>query len=257
MNNIHATAIVSPKAELGDNITIGPYTIVEDGVTIGDNCDIKSSVVLAEGTILKNDVKIFTGAVIGTAPQDLKFGGEKTNAIIGDRTTIREYVTFNRGTTYHNRSECGSNCLIMAYAHVAHDCLIGNNVIMANSVNLAGHVEIGDYAILGGVLPVHQFVKIGAHCMVGGGFRCQQDVVPYALIGGYPLKVAGINKIGLQRRGFTKEAINSISKAYKILFFSKLNTTQALERAKGELEMTAEVKLILDFIEKSDRGIIK
>lgn len=257
MNNIHNTAIVSPKAELGDNITIGPFTVVEDGVVIGDNCEIKSSVVLAEGTILKEGVRVFSGAVIGTVPQDLKFGGEKTNAIIGEGTTIREYVTFNRGTTYHNRSECGKNCLIMAYAHVAHDCLIGDNVIMANSVNLAGHVEIGDYAILGGVLPVHQFVKIGAHSMIGGGFRCQQDVVPYALIGGYPLKVAGINKIGLQRRGFSQEAINSISKAYKILFFSKLNTSQAMAKAKAELEMTDEVKLILDFVKSSDRGIIK
>lgn len=257
MNNIHSTAIVSPKAELGDKITIEPYAIVEEGVVIGDDCLIKSSAVLAEGTVLGKGVRIFTGAVIGTAPQDLKFGGEKTKAIIGDGTTIREYVTFNRGTTYHNRSECGKNCLIMAYAHVAHDCLIGDNVIMANSVNLAGHVEIGDFAILGGVLPVHQFVKIGAHAMVGGGYRCQKDVIPYALIGGYPLKVVGINKIGLQRRGFTKEAIASISKAYKILFFSQLNTTQALERAKAELELTDEVKLILDFVENSDRGILK
>ena len=257
MNSIHANAIVSPKAELGDNITIGPFTIVEDGVIIGDNCEIKSSVVLAEGTVLGNSVKIFSSAVIGTAPQDLKFGGEKTKAIIGDNTMIREFVTFNRGTTYHNRSECGKNCLIMAYAHVAHDCLIGDNVIMANSVNLAGHVEVGDFAILGGVLPVHQFVKIGAHAMVGGGFRVQQDIVPYSLVGGYPLKIVGINKIGLHRRGFSAEAIKSLEDTYKILFHSGHNTTQAMEKIKADIEMTPEVKNLVDFISGSKRGIIK
>ena len=257
MNNIHASAIVSPKAELGDNITIGPFTIVEDGVVIGDNCEIKSSVVLAEGTVLGQNVKVFSSAVIGTASQDLKFGGEKTQAIIGDNTMIREFVTFNRGTTYHNRSECGKNCLIMAYAHVAHDCLIGDNVIMANSVNLAGHVEVGDFAILGGVLPVHQFVKIGAHCMVGGGYRVQQDVIPYSLMGGYPLKVAGLNKVGLKRRGFSSDAIKSLEHLYKLLLHSHLNTTQAMERIEAEVDKTPEVQTVIDFIKASDRGIIK
>ena len=257
MREIHSTAIVSPKAELGDNVKIGPFSIVEDNVVIGDNTEIKSSVVLAEGAVLGKDVRIFSGAVIGTVPQDLKFGGEKTKAIIGDGTTIREYVTFNRGTKYHERSECGKNCLLMAYAHVAHDCLIGDNVIMANSVNLAGHVEVGDYAILGGVLPVHQFVKIGPHCMVGGGFRVQQDVCPYALIAGYPLRVVGINSIGLKRRGFSPETIKALEKTFKILFFKKLNTTQAVEMINSEIEIIPEVQLILDFIKNSERGMIK
>lgn len=257
MSNIHPTAIVSAKAEIGENVKIGPFTIIEDGVKVGDDCEIFSKVVLAEGTELGKGVRVFHSAVIGTVPQDLKFGGEKTKAIIGDDTTIREFVTFNRGTTYHNRSECGKNCLIMAYAHVAHDCLIGDNVIMANSVNLAGHVEIGDFAILGGVLPVHQFVKIGAHAMVGGGFRCQQDVVPYSLIGGYPLKVVGLNSVGLKRRGFKAEALKEIQRAYKILFFSKLNTTQAVEKVKSDVKQIPEVKTLLDFIENSERGIVK
>ena len=155
--------------------------------------------------MIGENVRISHGAVIGTLPQDLKFGGEKTRAVVGDNTVIREYVTINRGTKAHGETSVGTNCMIMAYAHVAHDCVIGNNVIMANSVNLAGHIEVDDFAILGGVLPVHQFVKIGAHCMIGGGFRVQQDVCPYSLVGGYPLKVVGLNSIGLRRRGFPPE----------------------------------------------------
>ncbi|HDL01000.1 MAG TPA: acyl-ACP--UDP-N-acetylglucosamine O-acyltransferase [candidate division Zixibacteria bacterium] len=257
MSEIHKTAIISPKAEIGENVTIGPFTVIEDSVIVGDNCDIKSSILLAEGTVLGKNVNVFHGAAIGSSPQDLKFGGEKTQAIVGDGTTIREYVTFNRGTTYHNRSECGKNCLLMAYSHVAHDCLIGDNVIMANSVNLAGHVEVHDNAILGGLVPVHQFVKIGAHCMIGGGFRVQQDIIPYALVGGYPLKVVGMNSIGLKRRGFTKDAVRSIDRAFKILFFSKLNTTQAVERITIDTEIIPEVQVILDFIKNSERGIVK
>ncbi len=257
MSEIHKSAIISPKAEIGENVKIGPFTVIEDGVIVGDNCDIKSSVLLAEGTVLGKNVNVFHGAAVGSVPQDLKFGGEKTKAIVGDGTTIREYVTFNRGTTYHNRSECGKNCLLMAYSHVAHDCLIGNNVIMANSVNLAGHVEIEDYAILGGLVPVHQFVKIGAHCMIGGGFRVQQDIIPYALVGGYPLKTVGMNSVGIKRRGFTKEAVRSINTAFKILFCSKLNTTQAVERITNDTDVIPEVQVILDFIARSERGIVK
>ncbi|KAA3637271.1 MAG: acyl-ACP--UDP-N-acetylglucosamine O-acyltransferase [Calditrichaeota bacterium] len=257
MSDIHKTAIISPKAELGENVKIGPYTVVEDGVEIGDNCMIQSSVLLGEGAVLGKDVKVFHGASIGTVPQDLKFGGEKTKAIVGDGTTIREFVTFNRGTTYHNRSECGKNCLLMAYSHVAHDCLIGDNVIMANSVNLAGHVEVHDYAILGGLVPVHQFTKIGAHAMVGGGFRVQQDIIPYALAGGYPLKIAGINSVGLKRRGFSADAIKAIQATYKILFHSQLNTTQAVEKIQSDGNIVPEVKLILDFIASTERGIVK
>ena len=257
MRQIHSTAIVSPKAELADDVVVGPYTIIEDGVIIGKGTKIASSVLLATGAVIGENVSISHGAVIGTPPQDLKFGGEKTRAVIGNNTVVREYVTINRGTKAHGEASVGTNCFIMAYAHVAHDCIIGNNVIMANSVNLAGHVEVEDFAIIGGVVPVHQFVKIGAHCMVGGGFRVQQDICPYALVGGYPLKVVGLNAIGLKRRGFAVDSIKRLEMAFKLLFFAGLNTTQAIERIQQEVDPGQEVDHILAFIARSDRGIIK
>jgi len=257
MSDIHATAIVSPKAELASNVIIGPYTIVEDNVIIGEGTTVASNALIASGARLGQNVKIHHGAVIATQPQDLKFGGEESTVVIGDRTTVREYATVNRGTAARGETTVGEECLLMAYSHVAHDCVLGNNVIMANSVNLAGHIEIGDFAILGGVLPVHQFVKIGAHAMIGGGFRVQQDVCPYALVAGYPLRVMGLNSIGLRRRGFKVEVIRTLDKAFKILFFSDLNTSQALERIKSEVEPIPEVQTIVDFIVASDRGIIK
>lgn len=257
MNQIHSSAIVSPKAQLADGITIGPHTIVEPDVQIDSGCVIASNVLLASGTRLAKEVQISHGAVIGTQPQDLKFGGEQTLVRIGEKTVVREYATINRGTKAHGETSIGANCFLMAYSHVAHDCIVGNHVIMANSVNLAGHIEIDDYAILGGLVPVHQFVKIGAHCMIGGGFRVQQDICPYALVGGYPLKVVGINSIGLQRRGFGRETIHTLEKAFKTLFFSGLNTTQAVEKLHSDGPIIPEVKLILDFLGRSNRGIVK
>lgn len=257
MSTVHPTAIISPKAKIAADVTIGPYTIVEDDVEIGSGCEIGSSVQLADGARLGDRVKVFHSAVIGTVPQDLKFEGEKTTARIGDDTVIREFVTMNRGTKAHGETTVGSNCLLMAYSHVAHDCIIGNNVIMANSVNLAGHIEIDDHAIIGGVVPVHQFVKIGAHCFIGGGFRVQQDVCPYALAAGYPLKINGLNSVGLRRRGFSRESIKALDQVFKLLFYSGLNTTQAVERINEEVEIIPEVKVVLDFIERSNRGLIK
>lgn len=257
MTTIHQTAIVSPKAQLSENVTIGPYSIIEDNVVIGRNSSIASSVLLADGAVIGENVRISHGVVIGTQPQDLKFGGEKTRALVGDNTVIREYVTMNRGTKAHGDTTIGKNCMLMAYSHVAHDCIIGDNVIMANSVNLAGHVEVDDFAILGGVLPVHQFVKIGAHCMVGGGYRVQQDVCPYALVAGYPLKVLGINSVGLRRRGFSHDIIARLEKTFKTLFFSGLNTTQAVERIHSEIEISPEIENVLAFIGRSNRGIVK
>ncbi|MGH8015659.1 MAG: acyl-ACP--UDP-N-acetylglucosamine O-acyltransferase [Candidatus Zixiibacteriota bacterium] len=257
MSNIHPSAIVSPKAKLGSNVSVGPYAIIEDDVQIGDSSRIDSSAVIADGARIGKSVQISHGAVIATEPQDLKFGGEDTLAEIGENTIIREFATINRGTIAHGKTTLGKNCLVMAYAHVAHDCIIGDHVILANSVNLAGHVEIGDYAILGGVLPVHQFVKIGAHAMVGGGFRVQQDICPFSLVGGYPLKVVGINSVGLKRRGFSQETVKTLEQVFKILFFSELNTTQAAERIKSEFDSTPEIKEILGFINRSNRGIVK
>ena len=257
MSDIHKTAIVSAKAELGKDVSVGPYSIIEDDVRIGDGTSVASSALIASGAIIGEKVKIHHGAVICTEPQDLKFGGEKTSVKIGNGTTIREYATINRGTVAHGETTVGEKCLLMAYSHVAHDCILGNEVILANSVNLAGHIEIGDCAILGGILPVHQFVKIGAHAMIGGGFRVQQDICPFSLVAGYPLRVVGINAIGLKRRGFKSEVIRSLEKTFKILFFSKLNTTQALERINDEIEIIPEVQQVLDFIGRSERGIVK
>ena len=256
MSEIHATAIVSPMAELADDVTVGPHTIIEDNVVIGSGTKIASSVLIASGARLGSGVTVAHGAVVGTVPQDLKFGGEESTLVVGDNTTIREYATLNRGTEARGETTVGRNCLIMAYAHIAHDCVIGDNVILANSVNLAGHIEIDDFAILGGVLPVHQFVKIGAHAMIGGGFRVQQDVCPYALVAGYPLRVVGLNAVGLRRRGFKRETIRVLQEVFKLLFFSRLNTTQSLERIRSEIEIIPEVQVILDFIERSDRGLI-
>jgi len=257
MIDIHKTAIISPASRIGSDVKVGPNTIVEGGVVIGDGCEIASNALLAEGAVLGKNVRVFHGAVIGTMPQDLKFSGERTTVTIGDNSIIREYATINRGTSARGETTIGQNTVVMAYAHVAHDCIIGNNVIMANAVNLAGHVEVDDCAILGGVLPVHQFVKIGSHAMIGGGFRVQQDIVPYALVGGYPLRVIGINAVGLKRRGFKGETIRVLEKVFKILFFSKLNTSQAVERIKDEVDIIPEVQTILDFIDRSDRGIVK
>ena len=257
MTDIHSSAVVSSKAELGSDVTVGPYSIIEADVQIGDGCKLESSVVIASGARLGKNVKVSHGAVISTEPQDLKFGGEKSWVKIGDNSTIREFVTINRGTSAHGTTTLGKHCLVMSYAHVAHDCIIGDDVILANSVNLAGHVEIGESAILGGVLPVHQFVKIGAHSMIGGGYRVQQDICPFSLVGGYPLKVVGINSIGLKRRGFEREVVKNIERTFKILFFSKLNTTQAAEKIKSELNSTPEIEEILGFINLSNRGIVK
>ena len=257
MTEVHSSAVVSPKAELGSDVTVGPFSIIEEDVQIGDGCKLESSVVIASGARLGKSVKVSHSAVISTEPQDLKFGGEKSWVEIGDNSTIREFVTINRGTSAHGTTTLGKNCLVMAYAHVAHDCIISDNAILANSVNLAGHVEIGDSAILGGVLPVHQFVKIGAHSMIGGGFRVQQDICPFSLVGGYPLKVVGINSIGLKRRVFETEIVKTLEKAFKILFFSSLNTTQAAEKIKSELDSTPEIEEILSFINASNRGIVK
>jgi UDP-N-acetylglucosamine acyltransferase len=257
MSQIHATAIVSPKAEIAPDAVIGPHTIVEEDVIIGAGSTIASNVLIAAGARLGRGVRVSHGAVLGTLPQDLKFAGEKSLLKVGDGTTIREYATLNRGTQATGETRVGKDCFIMAYAHIAHDCHLGDNIIMANSVNLAGHIEIDDYAILGGVLPVHQFVKIGCHCMIGGGFRVQQDVCPYSLVGGYPLKVVGLNSIGLRRRGFKPDVLHTLEKTFKLLFFSGLNTTQAMERIKAEIEPIEETRRVLEFVERSGRGMVK
>jgi len=255
--DIHPTAIIHKDVKLADDVKVGPFSIINEEAEIGAGSEIGSHVLIDSGTIIGKNCRIHHGAVLGTMPQDLKFEGEKTHLTIGDETVIREYATLNRGTKYRGKTVVGKNCFIMAYAHIAHDCLLGDHVILANSVNLAGHIEIGDFAIVGGVVPVHQFVKIGAHSIVGGGFRVQKDVCPYGLVAGYPLKTTGLNRIGLQRRGFPQKTLQILEKTFRILFKSQLNTSQAVERIKAEVELIPEVQTILEFIAKSERGIIK
>ncbi len=256
MKNLHSTAIIDPKAEIAEEVTVGPYVIVESNVRVGKGCTIGPHAHLAAGTRLGEQCRVSTGAVLGTAPQDLKFKGEETLLEVGDRTTIREFATLNRGTHETGKTVVGSDCLLMAYAHVAHDCVIGNHCILANAVNLAGHVIIEDWASLGGMVPVHQFVRIGQHCFVGGWYRVTRDVPPYIRTMGDPLVFAGLNSIGLRRRGFSDEALLALKRAYKTLYYSKLNVTQAVQRIREGGELTVEVENVLAFIAKSERGII-
>lgn len=253
---VHPTALVDAKAEIDTGVTIGPYSVIEANVRIGKNCWIGPHAHLATGTRLAADCRVFTGAALGNPPQDLKFGGEETTLEVGARTTIREFVTLNRGTKEHWKTVIGSDCLLMAYSHVAHDCIVGNHCILANSVNLAGHVILEDWASLGGMVPVHQFVRVGQHCFIGGGYRVAKDVPPYILAMGEPMTYGGLNAVGLSRRGFSEEAMAALKRAYKLLYKSKLNVSQAVQRIRAECEVTPEVQNVLAFIEKSERGII-
>lgn len=255
-SKIHPTALVDPDAELGANVRIGAYSIIEDNVKIGDDCDIGHHVVIASGTVLGNGVRIFSGAVIGNAPQDLKYKGEPTTVEIGDMTVIRECVTINRATTATCKTKVGKNCLLMAYSHVAHDCVLGDGVILANSVNLAGHVTVHDYVVIGGLTGVHQFVTLGTHAMIGALFRVSKDVPPYILAGGQPLSYEGLNLVGLRRRGFSPSTIQQIADTYHIIYRSKLNVSQALQKLSAMDGKIPEVENIIDFIQKSKRGII-
>lgn len=254
--NIHPTAIVDDSAHIGKNVAIGPYSIIGKNVSINDGVEIKTHVVVGENTTIGKNCTIFHGAIVGEIPQDLKFKGEDTYTEIGENTIIREYVTIHRGTDDRWKTVIGNNCLIMAYAHVAHDCELGNNVILANAVNLAGHVTLEDYATLGGLVPVHQFVRIGAHSYIGGGYRVSKDVPPYILASSEPLKYSGLNAVGLRRRGFTPESRQLMKHAYRILFRSEFNTSQALAKIRAELTQTEEIQAIVQFVEKTQRGII-
>jgi UDP-N-acetylglucosamine acyltransferase len=253
--NVHSTAIVSPKARIGDNVAIGPFTIVEDDVEIGAGTTVAANCLLANGARIGEECRIHHGAVLATLPQDLKFRGEVTTLQVGHHTTIREYCTLNRGTHHSGTTLVGSNCFMMAYSHVAHDCVVGNHVILANSVNMGGHCIIGDHAVIGGIVAIHQFSHIGCHSMIGGGFRVTKDVPPYVLAGSEPLAFIGINIVGLRRRNFSKEGIESVQMAFNLIYHSKLNVTQALEQIRGA-QMTDEVRTIVEFIGQSNRGII-
>ena len=256
MNKIHPTAIISSEVEIGENVEIGPYAIIEGKVKIGNNCKIGPFVHIQGYTEIGENTKIFTGAIIGSIPQDLKYKGDITYLKIGNNNIIREYVTINPGTSAGEETIIGDNNLIMAYAHVAHNCKIGNNVIIANSGTLAGHVEINDYAIIGGLVGIHQFCRIGKHSIIGGCSKVVMDIIPYIVADGHPARPYGINLIGLKRRNFSEEKIKILNDAYKIIFRSGLNTTQALKKLE-EMNNCEEIREIIEFIKSSQRGIAK
>ena len=250
-------AYIHPDAKIANTVVIEPFVTIDKNVVIGEGTRIGSNVTILEGVRIGKNCTIFPGAVIGAVPQDLKYKGEDTLAIIGDNTTIREYVTSNRGTATKGKTVVGDNCLLMAYCHVAHDCVVGNNVIMSNATQLAGEVVVEDFAILSGAVLVHQFSHIGAHVMVQGGSRVTKDIPPFVTAGRDPISYAGINSIGLRRRGFTNEQIRDIQDVYRYIYQSGLNTTNAIERVQAELPATKERDEILLFIKNSPRGIMK
>ena len=252
---IHPTAIVAETAELGEGVSVGPYSIIGPEVKVGPGTRVGPHVLIEGDTSVGAECVLFKGAVLGTEPQDLKYGGEHTRLVVGDRTTVREYATLNRGTSATGITTVGSDCLLMSYVHVAHDCKIGDHVVLANAVNMAGHVVIEDWAIVGGMTPIHQFVRIGQHAFVGGQSRIAKDIPPYVKAAGIPLQLYGLNSVGLQRRGFTEEVRRELKRAYRLFFGSGHNTSQALARARDELRALPEVENFLQFFERSERGV--
>lgn len=253
----HSLSHVHPNAKIGNNVTIEAFAVIDDNVVIGDNTIIQSHAIIRKGTRLGKNCNIYPGAVLGAIPQDLKFNGEDTTLEIGDKVTIRECVTINRGTSAYGKTVIGSNNLIMAYGHIAHDCIIGNNCIFSNSVTLAGHVTVEDFVIIGGLAAVHQFCKIGAHSFIGGGSLVNKDIPPFVRASRYPVSYLGVNSVGLQRRGFSQESINKIQDIYRVLFVKNTNLKRGLDQIEEMFVSTREKTQILDFIASSERGIMK
>ncbi|MHB1921481.1 MAG: acyl-ACP--UDP-N-acetylglucosamine O-acyltransferase [Chitinophagaceae bacterium] len=253
----HQLTYIHPNSKLGANIKIDPFSVIHDNVEIGDNTWIGSNVTIMSGARIGKNCRVFPGAVIAAIPQDLKFDGEDSTVIIGDRTTIREFVTVHRGTRDRGTTQVGNDCLIMAYSHIAHDCVIGNHCILSNCAQVAGHAVIGEYAIVGGMSGVHQFVKIGAHAFIAGGSVVFKDIPPFVKAAGNPVNYSGINSEGLKRRGFSHEKINQILNIYRFIYVKGNNTTQALEIIEKELPQTPERDQVIQFIRESGRGIIK
>ena len=253
---VHPTAIVHPKAKLGAGVSVGPYAVIEQHVTIGARTRLGPHCVIEGRTTIGSECEIFTGAVIGSPPQDLKYHGEESVLIIGDRNKVREYVTINPGTTGGGgQTVIGSDCLLMAYAHVAHDCLIGDHVVIANSAALAGHITVEDRAVVGGLVGIHQFVRVGTLSIIGGCSRVIQDVPPYATCVGYPAKVFGVNTEGLRRVGIGKGTKEHLHRAFRVLFHSKLSMGHAIEQLAKDADHCVEVQRLLGFIRASKRGV--
>ncbi|HEY8511409.1 MAG TPA: acyl-ACP--UDP-N-acetylglucosamine O-acyltransferase [Cyclobacteriaceae bacterium] len=255
--SFHHLANIHPDAKIGKNVTIEAFATVQADVVIGDNCWIGPNAVIWNGARLGNGVRVYPGASVSSIPQDLKFAGEKTETFIGDNTVIREYVTVSCGTSDKYKTVIGKNCLLMAYVHVAHDCIIGDNCILVNAVQLAGHVEVDDWAIIGGASALHQFVKIGAHVMISGGSLVRKDVPPYVKAAREPLAYAGVNTVGLRRRGFTSEKISEIQEIYRYIFMKGMNNSKALEELERKMPVSEERDAIINFIRNSERGIMK
>ena len=254
---ISPLAYIHPEAQIGENVEIGPFVFIDKNVVIGEGTHIGSNVTILEGARIGKNCRIFPGAVISAIPQDLKFQGEETTVEIGDNTTLRECVTVNRGTAAKGKTVVGSNCLIMAYSHIAHDCVVGDHVIISNATQVAGEVVIDNYAVIGGGTLIHQFSQIGAHVMIQGGSLVNKDIPPYIKVGRNPISYAGINSIGLRRRNFSNETICNIQEIYRYLYQSAMNHTEALERIEAELPATKERDEIVLFVRNSKRGIIK
>jgi UDP-N-acetylglucosamine acyltransferase len=257
MNTVSNLAFVHPEAKLGDNIIVEPFALVDSNTEIGDGSRIMSHSTILYGSRIGKNCTIFPHATIGGVPQDLKFQGEDTTAEVGDNTIVRECATINRGTASRGKTVVGSNCLIMAYSHVAHDCILKNNIIIGNATQLAGEVEIDDYAIISGGSLIHQFTRIGGHVMVQGGSKIPKDIPPFVLVGREPLVFMGLNVVGLRRRGFTSEQINSMQEIYRYIYQTGNNVSQATVKIENELPETTERNHILEFIRSSSRGIVR
>jgi UDP-N-acetylglucosamine acyltransferase len=253
---IHATAIIARDAQLGDGVEIGPFAIIGEGCVVGDECVIGARTTLERNVILASNVRVGSGTILGGDPQDLKYKGEHTTVEIGEGTTIREYSTINRGTSQSFKTTVGKQCFIMSYVHLAHDCHIGDGVILGNTVQLAGHVTIDDKAIVSGQSAVHQFVQIGRYSFTGGCSRVSKDVPPYVKANGNPIRLYGLNKVGLQRNGVSEDVQRELKRAYRLFFNSDLNLSQARERAEEELQRYPEVEEFLSFLDRSDRGLV-
>jgi UDP-N-acetylglucosamine acyltransferase len=256
--NIHPTAIVHPGARLAEDVTVGPYAVIDDNVVIGRGSKVGAHAVIKPFVEIGEDCEIYQMASIGEIPQDLKFQGEESKLVIGNRNRIREFATLNRGTAGGGGvTRTGDDCFIMAYAHMAHDCIIGNNVILANAVQMGGHVHIEDYAIVGGGSVLHQFIRIGTHSMIGGGSAVPQDVPPYTNVAGNRAELHGLNLIGISRRGFSAEDIAALKKAYRIIFRSGLTVKDAKARLEGEGLVNVHAKRLMEFVETSERGVCR
>lgn len=257
MSNISNQAYIHPEAKLGENVIVEAFAFIDRNVEIGDGSHIMSGANIRSGSRIGKNCRIFPGAVVAGIPQDLKFKGEETLAIVGDNTTIRECVTINRGTASKGHTIVGSNCLLMAYSHVAHDCEVKDFVILGNATQLAGEVEVEHHAILSGGTLVHQFTRIGAHVMIQGGTRLGKDIPPYIIAGREPVCYSGVNLIGLRRYNFSNEKINEIQEIYRIIYQSGLNFTDAINKIEKEFEETPEMRIIVDFVKSSPRGIVR